>query len=83
MTLLIPKENKKTFEKLFKFLDKNECEVGLFADGLKYRNSEIEGIVYKKAFIEYPDVKHIKINNLKPTIKEVKGAENMWLEIGF
>ena len=80
MKLLIPKESKKTFEKLFQFLEKNKCETGLFADGLKYRNKEIEGIVYKKAFTEYPDIKHIKIRNFKPEMKEVGG---IYTEISF
>ena len=83
MTLLISKDKTKMFEKLFKILKQHECEVGLFKEGLKYRNQVFQGIVYKSAFIEYPEVKHIKISNLTPIIKEVKGAEKMFAEIIF
>ena len=83
MTLLISKDKTKMFEKLFKILKRHNCEVGLFSDGLKYRNQVFQGIVYKSTFIEYPEVKHIKITNLTPKIKEVVGAEKMFAEISF
>ena len=83
MTLLISKDKTKMFEKLFKILKQHECEVGLFPEGLKYRNQVFQGIVYKEAFVDFPAVKHIKLTNLSPIIKPVKGGENIMAEISF
>lgn len=68
---LISKANKTRFQRLFKFFQNNHCEVCIFEEGLKYRNSCFEGIIYKEAFVEYPSnlIKKLKVMN----IKEKKG----------
>ena len=52
--LTILQSNKKWFIKFFQFLSKNQCELCLFPEGLKWRNHSGEGIVKKCAFAEYP-----------------------------
>jgi hypothetical protein len=52
--LIIKQEDKQTFQKLFKFFWDYECELCLFPDGLHWRNHCADGIVYPKAFSEYP-----------------------------
>ena len=80
--LLIKTENRKWFEKLFRFFVANECELCLFPDGLRWRNHEAEGIVYSKAFAEYPFNYRRKIGTLKGIkLKElVKWFDKDWKE---
>lgn len=52
--LTIPQSNKKWFIKLFQFLSRNQCELCIFPEGLKWRNHNGEGIINKGAFVEYP-----------------------------
>ena len=76
LKLLIKRQDTKRFQDIFKFLVENKCEMALFSDGLKYRSDNINGIIYKDAFVEYPITKTKplgKINGNNKTLKEFFG----------
>ena len=81
ITLTIPQEQQKRFQKIFKTLNDNNCEVSLFPEGLKYRNKEVEGIVYKTAFIDYPVQKTKPLGVLDIKNQDLKNWFGKWKEV--
>ena len=81
--LIIRQQEKKWFQKLFQFFLENECELCLFPDGLHWRNHCADGIVYSKAFAEYPFNYRRKIGTLKGVKKQemLKWFNNNWKDI--
>jgi len=91
--LIINQKDKTQFQKLFKFFVENECELCLFPEGLRHRNHEVEGIIYKQAFAEYPfnyrhklgiikKEKGFKIVDWFKNWKDIKGTLNTEIPIG-
>lgn len=79
LKLIISTKEKKRFQDLFKFLIENQCEIALFPEGLKFRNHEVNGIVYKNAFKEYPITKTKPLGKINPKIKLSEYFKN-WQE---
>ena len=81
LKLLIPKQEKKRFQDIFKFLAENHCEITLFPEGLKYRNHEVNGIIYKNAFVDYPITKTKPLGKINPDKKILNQFFEKWKEI--
>ena len=79
--LIIPQQEKKSFQTIFTTLSKMEMELCIFPEGLKYRNHEAEGIIYKSAFIEYPFNYRRKLGKIRNNPKELKNWLNAWKDI--
>ena len=79
--LLIPRENKKQFEKIFATLSKFNCELAIFPEGLKFRNHQAYGIIYKTAFLEYPFTFKRKLGIANNNPKGFKKWLTSWRDI--
>lgn len=79
--LFIPREEKKRFQNIFTLLLRQNCELCIFPEGLKWRNAEAEGIIYKGAFAEYPFNYRRKIGAIKNDPKGLKKWLESWKDI--
>jgi len=78
--LTIDKKEEKRFKLLFKFFLENNCELCLFPDGLKWRNGQANGIIYKKAFKFFPVEHKRKLGLLKGNNKSLLSWFKTWKE---
>lgn len=81
--LYIPKSNTKRFQGLFKFFFKEECELCVFPEGLKWRKNDktIEGIICKDAFIDYDFTQRQKLGIVAGNIQNMKNWFDDWKTI--
>ncbi len=78
---LIKTENKQQLQKVFTFFIKEKVELCIFPEGLKWRNSQAEGIVYKTAFAEYPFNYRRKLGKLENKPKLLQTWLKTWKDL--
>jgi len=81
LKLLILKTEKKRFQDIFRFLVENKCELALFKEGLRWRNHQANGIIYKNAFVDYPITKTKPLGKINADKKVLNSFFEKWKDI--
>ena len=81
--LVIDNKDKKRFQELFRFFAKDQCELCLFEEGLKWRNENCNGIVYSGAFKNYPIKNKRKLGIIRNDKKELRNWFETWKDLGL